>query len=322
MQVVNIARPRPRLGLIQSPYTAMFIPTFPVTLTNRGRSKTISVGFDTGLEGAHLQIPSSLAASLGIVPTGSEGRRDATQDFVAQKGTIEQISVPGSPGCVLNNGKVLFFDDAPTLIGNSFVQDLGADISYASGSPTFTCNVKQKSEDKVSPIFNMALTQKGKTINATAFFDTGFEGSDLAVPYSIAQQLGLPALSTNVARTHTGTVTLIRSRMDRLALADLPACYVNGANVDILPANSPIQRLIVGEDFMKKIDGKIGYDQQGAYFSCNASKGAVARAVGEGIIPSDLIPEFLNEVNPWAVGGAIILGLGILGSIALFMSRD
>lgn len=320
--VSNLPRPRPQLGAI-SPITLMMIPVFTVMLENKGKTKTAAVGFDTGLQNAHLQIPSSLASSLGILATGTENRSDATQDFVVQKGVIDKISAPGVSNCSLQNAKVLFFPDAPFLIGNDFISDVGADISYEGGSPQLTCDgpmQAQAGQPRAVPIFSVALIHGGKSQTVSAFFDTGWEGTDIAIPWALAQQLGLPALKTITARTHTGTVTLTQSKLDRLALQEIP-CYVDGADVDILPIQSPIQRVIVGEGFFKKIDGRIGYDSQGALFACGRSS-AIARSTGTGIIPPEAFPIDRMDPNlPLLVGGAAILGLGVLVSVALLL-RD
>jgi predicted aspartyl protease len=318
--VKNVRR---HLGAV-SPFTFLPIPIFPVLLQNKGKSQAANVGFDTGLANAHLQIPSALASYLGISSTGSENRSDATQDFVAQTGIIEKVTATGGVGCSVSNAKVLFFPDAPFLIGNDFIRDAGLEFTYENGVPSMKCTPVNKSmQSTKSPIFMVSMTQKGKTQNASAFFDTGWEGSDIAVPMSIAQQLGLPALSTSTAKTHTGTVTLIKSKMDRLALQDIPACNVNGANVDILPVNSPIQRVIVGEGFYKKVNGSIGYDNQGAFFSCPASGNTVARAIGEGILPADFFPiDRLTQMDPLLLGGMVFIGLGVLGALVLLATRD
>lgn len=314
-----VVNARPRLGAVVSPYTMLIIPTFEVTLQNKGRTKTASMGFDTGLSGAHIQMPTSVASSLGITPTGTQNRADATRTFVAQTGTIERITVPGVAGCSINNGKVLFFENAPLLIGNEYIRDVGAEFTYEGGVPSLKCAPVVRSS-KASPIFMVSMAHRGKAENASAFFDTGWEGTDIAVPWSIAYRLGLPALRTVTARTHTGTVTLVKSKMDRLALQDVPACYVNGADVDILPSNSPIQKVIVGEGFMKKVGGRLGYDDQGPFFSCTGVDGK-GRPIGEGILPSDLFPVDFSEVNPWLVGGLALLGLGLLGTGILFATR-
>jgi predicted aspartyl protease len=323
MNQYPVVNAKPRLGATVSPYTMLVIPTFEVMLQNKGRTKTATVGFDTGLSGAHLQIPASVATYLGITPTGTENRSDATQTFVAQTGTIESITVPGMAGCSINNAKVLFFQNAPFLIGNDFIRDVGAEFTYVGGAPRLKCNpVARSMLAPKSPIFMVSMAHRGKVIDSSAFFDTGWEGTDIAVPWSIANQLGLPPLRTVTARTHTGTVTLVKSKMDRLALQDLPACYVNGADVDILPSNSPIQKVIVGEGFMKKVNGRLGYDDQGAYFSCASADGK-ARAIGEGILPSDLFPiDRLSDVDPYLLGGMAILGLGVLGAAYLFATRN
>jgi hypothetical protein len=311
--------PRPRLGI---PTSLLFIPKFSILLKNGSRTKAATVGFDTGLQDAHLQVPSTVADELGIVSVGAENRSDATQNFVVNRGIIDEISVPGVSNCSLRNAKVLFFDDAPFLIGNDFLRDLGGDISYAKGTSDLTCdgpNINQ--QPRSVPIFSVTLVQGGQAQTVSAFFDTGWEGTDIAVPAGLAQQLGLPALKTITARTHTGTVNLVKSKLDRLSLADVPQCYVDGADVDILPANSPVQRVIVGEGFFKRIDGRIGYDQKGALFSCGGSGAQVARSTGTGIIPPEAYPiERPLDLDPWLIGGAAVLGAGLLASLYLALS--
>lgn len=309
----------PRLGAVISPYTMMTIPTFEVTLTNGGRTKTATVGFDTGLEDAHVQIPTSLAKYLGVVGTGTEGRSDATKRFVSQTGTIDKIS---AGGCSIENAKVLFFEDAPFLVGNDFIRDVGAEFTYESGVPGLKCSGTSQSRQIMSPIFAVSLIQAGKVHNASAFFDTGFSGADVVIPWSIATRLGLPTLKTTQADTHTGTVTLVKSKLDRLTLQGMSSCYVDDADVRILPASSPLQEVIVGEGFFKKVNGRIGYDKQGALFSCGAAAGVVVRPIGEGIIPDEVRPAEPGSgvtmdlsINRWPL---VIGALGVAGAIAYF----
>jgi len=302
---------RPRLGSVLSPYTSLIIPTFDVTLKNGSKTQTVNLGFDSGLDGAHIQMPSTMARSFGIVPIESRGGSDLTRSFTASTGRIERITVPGYSGCVLIGGTVLFYDGAPLLIGNDFIRDVGAEISYESDKPSLSCHGPSSgSSSRSLPIFPVSIINKGKTVTRDALFDTGAEGLDVDVPMSVAQELSLPSLSTRQFRTHTGTVTMIVSKTDRLALKDLPECYAGGASVGILPVQSPIQEVIVGEEFFKKTGGKLGYDSQGAYFTCTAAGGRTARSSRFAIIPSDISLSFgpYGDIPPWVAGLVVAAG--------------
>jgi len=318
------------MGSVLSPYSLTLIPEFNITLKNGTNTHIAKVGFDSGMTGAHLQISSYLAHYLGIVATGSEDRQDATQVFRAQVGRIDRITAPGISGCTLAGGKVLFFDGAPLFIGNDFIRDVGAEISYEGGFQILSCAGPAPDTENMSlPVFPVVLIHKGKVLKLDAAFDTGLERDDIAVPQSIAQQLGLPSLKTSTSRTHTGTVTLTLSKLDRLGMRDLPQCYVDFANVAILPPGSPIQIAIVGEGFFDRVKGKLGYDQQGPYFSCAASQGVVSRPVSTVVIPakdipipesSSLIPGLPASV-PWILGG--VVAAGVIGLVAShFLIKD
>lgn len=329
--VVNVLPARSRMGSVLSPYSLTLIPEFNITLKNGTKTQVAKVGFDSGMIGAHLQIPTYLARYLGIIATGSEGRLDATQAFRAQVGRIDRITAPGISGCALAGGKVLFYDGAPTLIGNDFIRDVGAEIRYEGGFQILSCaGPSPDTEHMALPVFPVVLIHKGKVLKVDAAFDTGWERDDVAVPQSIAQQLGLQSLKTSTSRTHTGTVTLTLSELDRLGMQDLPQCYVDAAHVAILPPESPIQVVIVGEGFFNRVKGNLGYDQQGPYFSCAASQGIVARHVGTIVIPPEdipvpestgLIPGVPSSVS-WILGGVVVAGvIGLVASQFLVKDR-
>lgn len=315
----TVTKVRPHLGVI--------MPRFELTLTNGQRTKTEIMGFDTGLEVSHIQIPTSLAEFLGVVATGTKRMSDATQTIIVKTGTIEKITVSGKAGCSIESAKVIFYKEAPSLVGNNFIQDVGAEFAYENGIPKVKCSGPSQSRPVMLPIFVISMIHQGKVHNTPALFDTGWEGTDVAVPWSIAKEMGLPILNTTQGITHTGTVTLVQSKLDRLTLQQIPHCYVDGADVDILPESSPIQKVIVGEGFFKKINGRIGYDTQGAFFSCGAASGRavrpadeaagmIARPSGEGMIPDEVRITMGSDINPWLL---TIGGLAGAGAIAYFV---
>ena len=316
---VNMRPVRYQMGSVLSPYSLTLIPTFDITLKNGKNTQVAKVGFDTGMHGTHLQISSYLARYLGIQSIGKEGRVDATKSFQADVGRIDRIIATGYSGCALAGAKVIFYDGAPDLIGNDFIRDVGAEISYEGEYPFLKCKgPSPDTENMEVPIFPVVLIHNGKVIKTDAMFDTGWERDDIAIPQSIAKDLGLSALKTVTGRTHTGTVTLTVSQMDRLTMQDLPECHVDTANVAILPIESPIQQSIVGEGFFTRINGQLGYDQQGPFFSCSAAQGRVARPARTVIVPVEEAPVITYSVSPvpWIIGGLVTTGL-----LAYFMTR-
>lgn len=300
------------MGAIISHYSNALIPTFLIKLTHGGKSKTVVAGFDTGLEGADIEIPSSMAYELGISVQTTMVASDSTMTFNQSIGTIDEISVPSVSNCVLRPGIVSFFNGATqVLIGINFLKALGAEIAY-QGTPTLTCRgYSAGTEQMIAPSFAITLVQGQKVLNTTALFDTGFT-SDLLVTAQVAQMMGLRATGIQQAKTHTGTVGLGIAKLDRLSLKDIPQCNLTDVDVRIQSASSPLQDILVGEGFIEKVGGRIGYDRQGALFSCENAKGMIARPIAITRVASNLIPLAITP-QLWLFLGAI----GLIGAVTV-----
>lgn len=300
--------PSPSVPLMVSPYIPFIIPSFDVTIKNRGISKTVKVSFDTGLEFAHLQLPLDIARELGVLPTRTEMAADASKTFIVKIGQIDSISIAGIKECAVINPDVVFYDKAPILIGNKFINDIGATISYVNGVPTLSCDLRQKPNGVSSPTFAIVLTNDGREVEYEAIFDTGFTGY-LIVPSQVELNMGLTTHQTEKARTHTGTVDLKVAKAKRMVVKGLPYCPIDDFDVHIAPFTSPIRSVIVGEAFFKEVDGALGYDTKGAFFTCGGSQD-IARAVGDAFIPDSDRYTIDYRITP-------VLILSILGIAAL-----
>lgn len=323
-KVVNLPHTtRGRLGqgflppaMIPSPFTGMLIPVFSVTLSHRGRSRKADIGFDSGMNGAHLEMPTELADELGITAVSEQTAIDASGEHKVFKGRIDRISIPGQPNCAVDGATVIFFDDAPTLIGNDFIDDIGASISYGANGPRLTCSGSTQGQTRRLPKFPISIIHRGEVIPVEALFDTGWDGAEIAMPTALVERLRLPVVGSQKVRTHTQTLTIKQARADRIALRDLPGCHADEVLVDIMPKGSPfdmLNQVIVGEPFLKRTNGVVGYDSDGAFFSCAAHEGRKARAIKIEEIPVPLTYEpiyILEEAGLWLlVGGLAAAGL-------------
>lgn len=310
----------PVAGFIPSPFTGALIPVFPVDLTHRGRTERIQVGFDTGMTGTHLELPTSTAKRLGLTKIGTEEFVDAFGPNLSSVARIDQISVPGKSGCGVKSAKVIFHEGAPTLIGNDFIRDIGGSISYGRNGAGLTCAGKMPEPGLYLPKFRISITHQRKVLNVDALFDTGWETADLAVPASMADQLGLPIVGQKTASTHTGNVTFSQAKADRVGVRDLGQCYVNDAVVSIYPRGSSLDNLgyvIVGEPFFKRTGGRLGYDRDGAFFGCSAASGTV-RAIETEKVPLDFLVSTSVLGIPtiaWVAGG-LVAAVGLTALIA------
>lgn len=294
------------------------IPKFEILIKNGTKTKTVLAGFDTGMQGSDIEMPTSMAMELGITQISLAKATDASMSFDLKQGIADEVSVPASSGCTLKKAMVGFFDGAAeVLIGNNFLASLGAEISYESGKPALVCT-GMAGGGLLSPAFSMNLIQGQKVLTVPAYFDTGFS-SDIAIPQSTAAQLGIPVTGAIDAKTHTGVIHLGTGKMDRLGLRDLPNCFSTGVSVVVIPPDGPLQNILVGESFIEKVGGRVGYDAQGAYFACKSSP-TKARAVAFARIASGNL--FLTE----EMGQAIAWGLGafcvVLGAFWLASSGD
>jgi hypothetical protein len=329
MEIVSFAGPgRRRLGqlvsvppaFVLSPVSGLLIPRFQVDLVNGTKRKRVDLGFDTGMEGAHLEVPASLARELGIVRTDSELFADASGISTASVGKVDWIGLTENPSCGVKSGKVIFRENAPLLIGNDFIRDIGASIRYGSQGPSIVCSSTGTEAGQYLPMFRVAIMNRGKIVNVEALFDTGWDGADLALPQSEAADLGLVAIGTQTARTHTGTVTFVQAKAERVSLRDLGQCYVNDAIVDIHPRGSPMDErgmAIIGEPFFKKTGGILGYDSEGAFYTCRAASGQQVRATRRSWFPIESILRELESdpALPWVAGGGL-MALGLLAWLA------
>jgi hypothetical protein len=250
-----------------------------------------------------------LARELGIIKTGVEQFVDASGVSYSSIGKIDWIGVAADQGCGVRSGKVIFHEGAPLLIGNDFIRDIGASIKYGSSGPALSCSSGEVNPGLHVPMFRISITNGGKVLNAEALFDTGWEGADLALPWTMAEELGLVVTGTTRARTHTGVVTYSQAKADRLGLRDFGECYINGAVVDIHPRGSSLNKVIVGETFFEKTSGMLGYDEDGAFYSC---RGGEVRATRRSWIPLDELTHEIQSDPGLVVVGAGLVVVGVL----------
>jgi hypothetical protein len=221
-------------------------------------------GFDSGMVGAALEIPSSLARSLGLEAVSTEILKDPSGQRTISVGRLKLLGIPGRPDCALKSVKTWFFPQAPVLVGDSFMREIGAVVSYGE-IPKLECSGAAPARADGPLMFPVLISNGGKTLEVNAFFDTAWESSDLVVPARAALALGIRVTSREDAPAPSGSYNAPVGRVDRLALADAPRCAVNGARVKILDF---LDRVIVGESFFKKTGSSVGYDQAGPVYRC------------------------------------------------------
>ncbi len=298
---------------------AVAIPQFQVTLKNGSRSKTVSAGIDTGMETADIEIPQSLATELAITPVKFAQVADTTQVFQQSMGVIDELSIPSMSGCSLKKAVVAYSSVIQgILVGDNFLKSVGASVSYETGSPVMACTLAAADRSsQLAPAFNVSLINGQKIYQSAALFDTGFTG-DVTVTQELAAQLGLKIKGYETATTHSGTVQLGLAALDRLVVKDLPGCFATGLTANVVPASAPLQNMLVGESFLSKVSGAVGYDNLGAYFMCKASDPQKARPVALTRVPDSWLPGVSNDtliavagaVGLVAVGGVLMAVLG------------
>lgn len=314
-RISNIHHGPYKLGSVFSPYSLTVVPTFRVTLKNGIKTKTVDIGFDSGMPDTHIEMPTALANELGIIATSEETWADLSRSSVVSAGRIELITVSDRPGCSVAGGKVIFQKDAPLLIGNDFMRDTGAKITYENGKPSIRCDgPSADAKGLLVPVFPIFLVHNGRVIKTEALFDTGYQRG-VAMPQRMAQELGLPSLGTLTGWAHQGNATVTLSKVDRLGLQAVAGCHIGPANVDIFSPDAPIQSVLVGEEFFKAVNGQLGYDAQGPYFSCASSPGIIARPSARVYVPAEVVKGAAWERSSpltWILGiaAAGVLGLG------------
>jgi hypothetical protein len=243
--------------------------SFPFDLAHLELERVVA-GIDSGMTGAHLEIPTKLAERLGLTRTGTELLVDNSGRRMIQVAVIREVAAAGLPNCRVENAKVWFFDGAPILIGNRFMRETGAQVVYGPDGPRLVCKGPSRSDEP--PVFKIALEHGGRTFEADALFDTAWESSDVALPAAYAEALGLPNFGQESEPTPTGSYVAQVSKLDRMWVVDQPTCQVTGAKVKILPRNLPFaDRIVVGESFFRKTGGTVGYGPEGPFYSCGTS---------------------------------------------------
>ena len=241
------------------------ISTFEVELRHGTRSVRVMAGFDSGMAGAYLEIPSSLARELGIQRLATETLMDSSGSSLIGVGRIDGISIGGESGCSVRNVKTWFFEDAPILVGNDFMREVNAVVTYGA-EPSLSCKSGAPAAEKDLRFRILIIPESGNPYATEAFFDTGWESSDLVVPPRVAKLLGLRPLGVEDSPTPTGTYRAPYARVPRVELALDRGCGVDDAKVKIF---SFLDRIIIGESFFKKTGGTVGYGPGGAFYRCS-----------------------------------------------------
>lgn len=307
-----------RLG--QLPSINAYVPTAEVELRQGSKVKKVKAIIDSGMQGTHLLITQEIADELGIVPTGKEIQGTIKGQREVMIGKIDLIALPGMKTCALANAKVTIGGDMVAL-GHEFLAATGAAIVYGD-LPGITCSGKPSPAVGVFPQFRFDVTHKNRTVTLTAILDTGFSG-DLCLPSEIAAKLGLEKKSTQEVTTPQGKMDVSISTVDRVSFSGHPLCAVENAQTDIMPEQTAINAVLVGEGFLMKlpkrgeIKSAVGYDKDGAFALCAADKSKIraAKTVYLTIIspeqPTLIAPE--TSSVPWvpiavltAVGGLAI----------------
>jgi hypothetical protein len=263
----------PSTGLVFNPLTSSLVPEFPITLTNDGVTVTVKMMLDSGHHRSAGRIPLSLAKKLGIKPTSEETwtSRDGNSIKV-YSGTIDRMSVPGSPQCFLESGRIDFSDNEHYLLGGEFLDAVKGSIRYTDDGPVFECSQGGRGKPGLRiPAFTATFIHGNKLVSLETGIDTGVTVKSFLFPTSLAKELGLPDLGPYRSSTQVGTVVLRKTKIDRLTLKGISQCWVNGAEGaygEIF--SSPLPPLL-GEGFLQAVKGQLRYDAEGAHFRCAAS---------------------------------------------------
>lgn len=288
----------------------MLVPVANAVLKNAGVSKEVEAFLDTGLQKVHLKLPASMAKDLGLKETGKFTYTDGSGRHEVPLAKIDLISIPGAPKCELANG-IAAIDGDTVWIGVAFLSAVGARIVYLPEGTGLVCSGAGASIG-VYPEFSALLSNKGKTLNETVILDSGFNGG-VAVPEKTAASLGMEKGKETIWTTHTGKMKMWDSRVDRVAIGN---CVVENANALIVPQDSTIQKMLVGEAFLNKVTAVVGYDKEGAFLACKADPRTKIRAVKTNyyaFIPTELLPDSSKPTLlakegqdlawlPWAAG--------------------
>lgn len=292
--------------------------TLDVELRQGKVTKKVPAVFDTGLKNTHVIVPADVARELGIVQTGTAIQVDVSGSRESPVGKLDLIRVPGAEECSLANGMVVITGDK-VIIGQPFLAATGAVIVYEKDGAGLSCSGKASPAVGVFPQFSFDVWNRGNHETLTAVVDTGFEGG-LGVTTDLAKKLGFETIKLLQATTIFGKAEVKVSKADRVAFAGHPDCNVDDLEVIILPADSPVKIVLVGELFMKGLSGggAIGYDQDGAYAWCPADKSAIraAKTIYLSVVSPDepalVVPDRgIPTWVPWAVGGVAVGGLGL-----------
>jgi hypothetical protein len=227
-------------------------------LVHNGRVRGINAGLDSGMGGAHLEIPTTLAAELGLRKNGSMVLDDPSGRRMVDVATLDRVRI-GS--CSLDRVTVLYFDGAPVLIGDDLMRALGLIVTYWPEGVRVNC-AGSRSSGAVR--FPLVLTHHGRRREVDGWFDTAWESSDLAVPRVLAEEMSLEVMGVESAPAPGGAYEAPVSTIDRIDMRDVPGCGVENAKVKILPAG----RVIVGEPFLRKTTSTVGYGPSGPVYGC------------------------------------------------------
>ena len=84
---------------------------------------------------------------------------------------------------------------------------------------------------------------------ATFLVDTG--ATDVAVPESLADRLGLQRLAGGISQTANGAVAVWRTRLDEVQLGDIRMNDVSASIVPTMDADGPV---LLGMSFLKRLE--------------------------------------------------------------------
>jgi aspartyl protease family protein len=83
----------------------------------------------------------------------------------------------------------------------------------------------------------------------TFLLDTG--ATDVAIPESLANRLGLQRLGGGVSQTANGAVAVWQTRLDEVRLGDIAMTDVSAAIVPTMDSSTPV---LLGMSFLKRLD--------------------------------------------------------------------
>ena len=145
---------------------------------------------------------------------------------------------------------------------------------------------------------NVRISYRGRSVDAVALHDTGAE-TYAFLDNSIAERLGLPRGSAVGYAGIAGSSVGFNSEVDSFQVLGNSDCAIGKMPVVVGQVTVPNVEALVGEYFMRSVGMTTEVSENGISISCRkGAKIAITQPISK---------------ETWIIGGAVILGVVILG---------